>query len=112
MNKIIGVTELQRNFRAVFDEVVQNHTPYVLTRGSRPEVAMIPYEEYMQFAQQRQAEVHQRFDDLLARMAQVNAQYSDEEIEADLEEATRIVRARRRSTKHKRAASKSRRSTR
>lgn len=106
MNKIIGVTELQRNFRAVFDEVVQNHTPYVLTRGSRPEAAMIPYEEYVQFIQARQAEVHQRFDDLLARMAKVNAQYSDEEIEADLEEATRIVRARRRKSKRKRAAQK------
>ena len=34
MNKIIGVTELQRNFRAVFDEVVKRRTPYILTRAA------------------------------------------------------------------------------
>ena len=42
MQKIIGVTELQRNFRAVFDEVARGHIPYILTRGSRPEAAIIP----------------------------------------------------------------------
>lgn len=110
MDKIIGVTELQRNFRAIFEQVAREHTAYILTRGSRPEVAMIPYDEYMQFAQQRQAEVHQRFDDMLARMAKVNAQYSDAEIEANLEEATRIVRARRR--KRERAVPKTRRGAR
>jgi hypothetical protein len=30
MQKIIGVTDLQRRFRAVLDEVVARHVPYVL----------------------------------------------------------------------------------
>lgn len=34
MQKIIGVTELQCRFRAIFDEVVHRGIPVVLTRGS------------------------------------------------------------------------------
>ncbi|MBK9093343.1 MAG: type II toxin-antitoxin system Phd/YefM family antitoxin [Anaerolineae bacterium] len=41
MHQIIGVTDLQRRFRTILDEVVKNHVPYVLTRGSRPEAAII-----------------------------------------------------------------------
>ena len=48
MNKIIGVTELQRNFRAIFDDVVHQQVPYVLARGSRPEAVLLPYEQYVQ----------------------------------------------------------------
>lgn len=105
MNKIIGVTELQRKFRAVFDEVVQNHTPYVLTRGSRPEAAIIPYDEYIRWLKTHEEEVHARFDAMLKRMEQVNAHFTDEEVERDVEEVSRIVRARRRA-RERRAAYK------
>lgn len=37
MHHIVGVIELQRRFRAFFDEVVRKRTPIVLTRGSRPD---------------------------------------------------------------------------
>ncbi len=94
MDKIIGVTELQRKFRAVFDEVVHKHTPYILTRGSRPEAVLIPYERYLKFVRADEAGVLKRMDEALAHMARVNARYADEEIEADLLEATRIVRGR------------------
>jgi hypothetical protein len=40
MQKIIGVTELQRRFRAFFEDVVKKRTPHVLTRGSRLEAAL------------------------------------------------------------------------
>ena len=96
MNKIIGVTELQRKFRAVLDEVVHKHTAYILTRGSRPEAVLIPYEQYLKFVRADEAGVLKRFDELLARMAVINARYSDEEVEADLIEATRVVRSRKR----------------
>lgn len=96
MNKIIGVTELQRKFRAVFDEVVHDRTPYILTRGSRPEAAIIPYEDYLKYFKAYEDDVHRRFDAMLKRMEEVNARYTDEEVERDVEEASRIVRARRR----------------
>jgi len=96
MDKIIGVTELQRKFRAVFDDVVHKRTPYILTRGSRPEAVIIPYEQYLKYVHADEAGVLKRVDALLERMARVNAKYSEEEVEADLLEATKIVRSRKR----------------
>jgi len=94
MDKIIGVTELQRKFRTVFNEVVHRHVPYILTRGSHPEAVLIPYEQYLKFVQADESGVLQRIDRALARLADLNAQYADEEIEADLTQATKLVRAR------------------
>jgi prevent-host-death family protein len=84
MQKIIGVTELQRRFRLVFDEVARKHVPYVLTRGSRPEAALIPYEEFLQFQALKEQDVLARFDRLVARMAEQNAAISEEEVAADV----------------------------
>jgi prevent-host-death family protein len=84
MQKIIGVTELQRRFRLVFDEVARKHVPYVLTRGSRPEAALIPYEEFLQFQALKEQDVLARFDRLVARMADQNAAISEEEVAADV----------------------------
>jgi prevent-host-death family protein len=85
MSKVIGVTDLQRKFRPVFDEVAHKGRSYILTRGSRPEAAMIPYEAFLRFQQLQEKQVLDRFDRLLARMSQLNAAYSDAEIQADLE---------------------------
>lgn len=95
MDKIIGVTDLQRRFKAVFDEVAKDRITYILTRGSRPEVVMIPYEQYQRFARMEESEVLSRFDELTRRMERVNARYSDEEVEGDLDEVTRELRSRR-----------------
>ncbi|MDY6877085.1 MAG: type II toxin-antitoxin system Phd/YefM family antitoxin [Chloroflexota bacterium] len=84
MHKIIGVTELQRRFRPVFDQVVKENIPYVLTRGSRPEAALIPYEEFLRFQALQEQHVLARFDRLVTRMAEQNAAISEEEIAADV----------------------------
>jgi prevent-host-death family protein len=96
MNQIIGVTELQRRFRAVLDDVVKKHTPYILTRGSRPEAVLIPYDQYIRLMRADEAGVLQRFDLLLERMEQANSKYTDEEVEEDLRQATREIRSRKR----------------
>ncbi len=92
MQKVIGVTELQRKFRAVFDEVARKGIPYVLTRGSRPEAVLIPYETFLHYQELEEKEVLARFDRLLARMAEQNAARSDEEVAADVEAALAEVR--------------------
>lgn len=96
MNKVVGVTMLQRNFRAIFDEVARDKIPYVLTRGSRPEAVLIPYEEYLRFQQLREQGVLERFDRLLAKMAEMNARWSEEEVARDLAEAKGHLDSRRR----------------
>jgi prevent-host-death family protein len=84
MQKIIGVTELQRHFRSVFDEVVKRRIPYVLTRGSRPEAALIPYEQFLRFQALEEQDVLARFDRLIARLADQNAAISEEDIAANV----------------------------
>jgi len=95
MNKIIGVTDLQRKFRKIFDEVAEDHVPYILTRGSRPEAVLIPYEQYMKYIQIDESGVLRRFNELLTKMAEVNAEYSAEEVEKDIQSARKTVRSRR-----------------
>ena len=87
MQRIIGVTELQRRFRAVFDEVTRKQIPYVLTRGSRPEAVLISYEEFLRFQALQEQEVLANFDRLSARLAEQNAAISDDEAAADVSAA-------------------------
>jgi len=94
MNKIIGVTDLQRRFRKTFDEVAEEHIPYILTRGSRPEAVLIPYEQYLRFIRLDAEGILKRFDDLLARMSAVNDRFSEDEISKDVANAVRDVRKR------------------
>jgi prevent-host-death family protein len=89
MQQIVGVTELQRRFRAFFDDVVRKRVPLVLTRGSRPEAVLIPYEDYLRFQQLQESEVLARFDQVWQRLADVNAAFSDEEVAADIQTARR-----------------------
>ncbi|MDQ3005715.1 MAG: type II toxin-antitoxin system Phd/YefM family antitoxin [Chloroflexota bacterium] len=87
MQKIIGVTELQRNFRPFFESVVRKRIPLILTRGSRPEAVLISYEDYMRYQQMQESEVLARFDRVWDRLAEVNAAFSEDEIAADIKAA-------------------------
>ena len=84
MQRIIGVTELQRRFRAVFDEVTKEHVPYILTRGSRPEAVLISYEEFVRFQALQEQDVLANFDRLMVRMARQNTAASDEKVAEDV----------------------------
>jgi prevent-host-death family protein len=87
MQQIIGVTELQRKFRAFFEDVVSKRTPLVLTRGSRPEAVLISYEDYLRFQQMQESEVLARFDRVWNRLAQLNVTVGDDELAADIQSA-------------------------
>ena len=87
MQRIIGVTELQRRFRPFFEDVVRKRIPLVLTRGSRPEAVLIPYEDYLRYQQMQEGEVLAHFDQVWNRLAEVNASFSDDEIAADIQAA-------------------------
>ena len=89
MQKIIGVTELQRRFRSIFDEVVRKKTPVILTRGSRPEAVLIAYEDFQRYQEMQESEVLARFDQVWGRLAILNADYTDEEVSADINTAQR-----------------------
>lgn len=87
MQQIVGVTELQRRFRAVFDEVVQKNTPFILTRGSRPEAVLISYQDFMRFQALETNSVLAGFDRLTARLSRQNAAVNEADLAADIEAA-------------------------
>jgi len=97
--QIIGVTELQRQFRMVFDKVAKKGIPFILTRGSRPEAVLISYEEYLRYQALNEPDEEKRFDLLMKRMQVLNENTPDQEIEEDIEAAIQEVRAKRRSNK-------------
>lgn len=87
--KTVGVMELQRQFRNIFEEVVGENISYVLTRGSKPEAVLVSYEEFMRLQEQ---DFSRRFDELVQRMAETNAGYTEEEVMAEVKAAIREVR--------------------
>ncbi len=92
MQKIIGTTDLQRNFRTIFDEVAKDSVPYILTRGSRPEAALVPYADYLRFQELMERDVLNRVNAMLARLAYENAGFSEAEVAADVAEAVKAAR--------------------
>lgn len=84
MEHIIGVTELQRRFRSVLDEVTKKRFSVVLTKGSRPEAVLIPYDEYLRMRSVEQEKIMSHLDEVLSRLAALNKEFSDEEVDADL----------------------------
>lgn len=93
MQKIIGTTDLQRNFRTILDEVAKDRVPYVLTRGSRPEAVLVPYADYLRFQELMERDVLNRVNAMLARLADENAGFSEAEVAADVAEAIKEVRS-------------------
>jgi prevent-host-death family protein len=87
IERIIGVTDLQRNFKAVIDEVAERGVPYVLTRGSRPEAALLPYEEYLQLRNLQEKQVIFDLDQLLDRMRERTKERGEDEVVADVARA-------------------------
>jgi hypothetical protein len=91
--KVRGITEAEV-IRTALDDVLSGGGTRPLQPD--PEAAIIPYEDYLKYFKAYEDDVHRRFDAMLKRMEEVNAGYTDEEVERDVEEASRIVRARRR----------------
>lgn len=89
MLKTVGVTELQRQFRSIFEEVVAGKVPYVLTRGSKREAVLVSYEEFMRLQEQ---DFSRRFDELVQRMTEKNAGYTEEEVMNEVKAAIKEVR--------------------
>jgi len=71
----------------MLDEVVKRGIPYILTRGSRPEAALVPYNEFLRYQEFQEREILSRFDRLVERMASQNERFSEEEVEVDLQAA-------------------------
>ena len=92
VDKIIGVTEVQRNFKLVLDDVVNQQASYILTRHSRPVAALIPYEEYREYQNFKEKDFQERFDQVIGRMRAKAGEHTEEEVEADVRAAIEAIR--------------------
>lgn len=84
MQKTVAAAELGKRFRAVFDEVTEDHVPYVVTRGEQPEAVLVSYDDFQRLLKQSDNEVLRRFDEVRARIRERTAGFSEEEIAADV----------------------------
>jgi len=91
MSRTIAITELEKSFRAVLDNVVNEHMPYVLTRGSHPEAALVPYDEFLRLQELKETGILERFDQAQELMASLNTDFSDEEVARDVAEARKEI---------------------
>jgi prevent-host-death family protein len=94
VQRIIGVTELQRRFRSVIDDVAKAGVPYILTRGSRATAALVPYEEYQRLQALHEKEIGFDLDRLLVRMRRLNAEKDAGEVQEDILRARKETRRR------------------
>jgi PHD/YefM family antitoxin component YafN of YafNO toxin-antitoxin module len=66
--------------------------PYVLTRGSRPEAVLLPYEEYERLERLDEKEVVYRFDRLLERTYRRSEDTDEADVAADVRRAREETR--------------------
>lgn len=93
MPKIIGTTDLHRNFRTVLDKVTNEHVSYILMRHNRPEAALIPYADYLRYRQLQERDVLRRVDALLVRLAEQSVAFDTDEVAADVAAVIEEVRS-------------------
>ena len=93
MDKTIGVAKFQAQFNEVFEDVVHGRFSYVLARDEQPQAVLIAYEDFLRLLKlsPEQERFVRDFNRLRAKLAEQNAEFSDEEIEADIEAARNEV---------------------
>jgi len=48
MEEIIGITFARNNIKEIFDSFSNGSETYIITRGSKPEAAIMPYKKYIE----------------------------------------------------------------
>ena len=93
MQKMIDASELQQRFGEVLDEVSRDAVQYVVAGDDGPEVALISYAELARLRQieQREQRARERWEQMRAEMAALSADYSEEELAADIEVARQEI---------------------
>jgi len=89
MTKTIAVADFTER---VVDEVADRHVPYILTRDQEPRAAIVPYEDFLRFWELVRTDVHGRFEKVKAEMREISADFSEEEVAADVAAALAEVR--------------------
>jgi prevent-host-death family protein len=84
----ITLEQVALNLQSAVDEVKEHHEQLMVTHDGEPVMVMLPVDDYERWLAERD-EAFKFWDDLPTR----NSPYSEEEVEADIEQAIREVRA-------------------
>ncbi|MBI4065043.1 type II toxin-antitoxin system Phd/YefM family antitoxin [Candidatus Gottesmanbacteria bacterium] len=93
--QFVRTTDIQRNFKSILEKLHASNEPVVVLRDSVPEVVMVPYTEYQELSLIKRQLLRTRMDEIWETMRKRNANVSDEEINAVIEQAKRYAKRRR-----------------
>ena len=96
MNILISIVEARKKFLQLVKEVESGKASYVFTRNRRPVVVLVSYEDYLKIHAINTQEAFAKFDTTWKELGKQNAHIPEEELEADLEVVTKVLRERRR----------------
>lgn len=88
----VSSTYAQRNF----GEILDSSEPIVIVRDSRREKILLDYDNYVQMMERERKARNEEFFSMLKKVHARNAHIPAKEVERDVEEALKYVRARRR----------------
>jgi prevent-host-death family protein len=87
MLKKISAQKARQNFGELMDEVRLRGDRYIVSRGDRPVVAVIPVEEYLAWEQARE-----RLYSRIVLMREQHRREQSEELELEIRQAVEAVR--------------------
>lgn len=96
MNIVISIVEARKKFLQLVKEVETGKASYIFTRNRRPVVVLVSYEDYLKIHAINTQEAFAKFDSTWKELGKQNAHIPEEELEADLEAVTKVLRERRR----------------
>jgi len=98
MLKKISAVKVRQNLGEIMNEVAFRNDQYIIERGGKPLVAIVPVWQLEKWLKQREA-FFRNFEEIREK----NKKFSPEEIEKDVEEAVRAVRAKGRKERKKKS---------
>ena len=88
--QMVSVTDVQRNFKNILDNLVSK-SPTLVIRDSIPEAVLMSFEEYKRLMNLERDIIKKKVLANMDRLAELNKHFSDEEIDRDIEYAKKYA---------------------
>lgn len=92
-NKIIGITQFQRNIKKNIDTMLESGNSLILTRDSKPEAVISSFKEYQRLKQAEEQLKREQFGKLVDSIRTRNKNIPEEELERDIKMAEKEAKS-------------------
>lgn len=58
LNNIVSASDIQKNYRKIFDRAKRTHSPVLVLRNNKPEVAIIGFKDFVEMCKKLGEEVN------------------------------------------------------